>query len=640
MGQQDKSKPFLPLAPGPPRIDSRQSTEEELHGLPSMQDSKAKGKLACSGPPSPCKACVGANVENDCHFDPSRDLRRKVAVKRTIQELSDVRDLLESLLSTVRLATPDKIGEVVGVIKSNGSMCDIAFAVGCPVTNFTDSASLSNASQLSNSEEGEQVLESPMGENFGAKARRPSEISVISTSPERDHHIEMPGATFDPYARVSLESLCNIPLYEVPAKPWTEVTNDDSLVSVLVSLYFTWDHPCAQFLDQGIFVEHMKSRDVESEFCTPLLVNSLLSMASAHCDSPHNYPHMENECFRGETFFAEAERLWKAQEGRPSLPNIQALLLMCSVLSCQGKANLGWLMLQQAVQLARDMDLLILPEAPNSKHMFKYDITPDMEHVRNITAWGISSLNGQMSMKLKKVATLSQPATKIDTGGDHDFDWIPYPRSNHITYTTKRAHLPEVRQGLAELTDIMLHIEKLRYDKELNSDFDLLMARAEVPYHQLQEWLVAWPSTSQIGIEPVSQILILRIKCVHVIMHLIELLVERDYQSSKTSQLQETWLAQVKEMAQCLRIHRQSYGIKHIPSQVADAVQGALRVLVHRLEDLGEAKQAFIELCRFGVAMGQRFKSTAETIQTIQSLSSRGSVMLPKQAIAILNDSE
>lgn len=113
-------------------------------------------------------------------------------------------------------------------------------------------------------------------------------------------------------------------------------------------------------------------------------------------------------------------------------------------------------------------------------------------------------------MKLKKVATLSQPSTKIDTGGDHDFEWTPYPRSNQITYTTKRAHLPEVRQGLAELTDIMLHIEKLRHDMELSSDFDLLMARAEVPYHQLQEWLAAWPSTSQIGKEPISQILILR----------------------------------------------------------------------------------------------------------------------------------
>jgi hypothetical protein len=113
-------------------------------------------------------------------------------------------------------------------------------------------------------------------------------------------------------------------------------------------------------------------------------------------------------------------------------------------------------------------------------------------------------------MKLKKVATLSQPATRIDTNGDHDLDWTPYPRSNHITYPTKRAHLPEVRQGLAELTDIMLHIERLRYDKELSSNFNLLMAKAEVPYQQLQEWLAAWPSTLQIRKEPISQILVLR----------------------------------------------------------------------------------------------------------------------------------
>lgn len=191
-----------------------------------------------------------------------------------------MRDLLESLLSTVRFASPDKIEEVVEVIKSNGSMRDIAFVVGCPVTNFADSTILSNASQLSNSEDGEQVLEPPMSESFRTKARRKSEISVVSSSPDREHHIEAPGATFDPYVRISLESLCNIPLYKVPANPWTEVTDDDNLVSDLVSLYFTWDHPCAQFLDQGIFIEHMKSGDIESDFCTPLLVNSLLSMAS------------------------------------------------------------------------------------------------------------------------------------------------------------------------------------------------------------------------------------------------------------------------------------------------------------------------------------------------------------------------
>jgi hypothetical protein len=67
----------------------------------------------------------------------------------------------------------------------------------------------------------------------------------------------------DIHSRITLEKLCDIPLVQVPAKPWTAVTDDGQLVSHLVSLYFTWDNP--------------------SEFCTPLLVNSVLAMASVRC---------------------------------------------------------------------------------------------------------------------------------------------------------------------------------------------------------------------------------------------------------------------------------------------------------------------------------------------------------------------
>lgn len=163
------------------------------------------------------------------------------------------------------------------VIKNNASTRDIACAVGCPVTNFADSRTLSNAIQRSISEDGEPALDSSTNDYFGSKPRRASD--TVSTSPE-ELHVEAPGTAFDPYARVTLESLCDIPLYQVPAKPWTEVTDDNNLVSHLMSLYFTWDHPCAQFLDQGIFIEHMRRKDLESDFCSPLLVNSILSMAS------------------------------------------------------------------------------------------------------------------------------------------------------------------------------------------------------------------------------------------------------------------------------------------------------------------------------------------------------------------------
>lgn len=81
-------------------------------------------------------------------------------------------------------------------------------------------------------------------------------------------------------SRITLENLVDIPLFQVPARPWTNVTDDDNLVSHLISLYFTWDHPCWQLVDQKVFLSHMETGDLGSQYCTPFLVNSILAMAS------------------------------------------------------------------------------------------------------------------------------------------------------------------------------------------------------------------------------------------------------------------------------------------------------------------------------------------------------------------------
>ena len=194
-------------------------------------------------------------------------------MKRTIQELSDYKDLLDSLLTTLRLASRDKIEQLVDLIRGDGSLKEISHAVGNPVTQFTDSNTLSMAKHLSLSDE----ISQPLDAALEAEPNRISEHDVAFDWPADE---VKPRAAFDPYARITLESLCDIPLFEVPAKPWTDIIDDNDLVSHLVSLYFTWDHPCAQFLDQDIFIEHMRQGDLESEFCSPLLVNSLLSIAS------------------------------------------------------------------------------------------------------------------------------------------------------------------------------------------------------------------------------------------------------------------------------------------------------------------------------------------------------------------------
>lgn len=113
---------------------------------------------------------------------------------------------------------------------------------------------------------------------------------------------------------------------------------------------------------------------------------------------------------RGQSFFQEAEKLWIAQAGRPTLPSIQALLLMCNLyvikrgvlslaqltqptrsVSCQGDGARGWYLLRQAVQLGEELGLLMHPRGARRRSIG--DESSETERVRAITAWGLFCLN-------------------------------------------------------------------------------------------------------------------------------------------------------------------------------------------------------------------------------------------------------
>jgi hypothetical protein len=85
---------------------------------------------------------------------------------------------------------------------------------------------------------------------------------------------------------MDIHFLCDEAPVQVPAQPWTTVTRDGELVSHLVSLYFAWDWPFSAFLDMGVFVKHMQKGVLGSEFCSPFLVNAVLSNACVSYSPP------------------------------------------------------------------------------------------------------------------------------------------------------------------------------------------------------------------------------------------------------------------------------------------------------------------------------------------------------------------
>ncbi len=240
-------------------------------------------------------------------FNEHLDLRRKIAAQKAQVDLERYQKLLWDLLEYLRTANDERIYQILEIIRAGG--------------NVEKNISL--------------IIQTALAEG----------------SPVDDMAVDASDTSSDDYrvrkdSRITVEKLCDNPLFQVPCKPWSKVTKDDHLVSGLVSLYFTWDHPLMQVVDQEMFLHDMTAGDLSSEFCSPVLVNSILAVACVSCLTfsvcslafltfdktyspyPEVYAVPGDVASRGQHFFEEAEARWKSEEGRPSLANIQALALM------------------------------------------------------------------------------------------------------------------------------------------------------------------------------------------------------------------------------------------------------------------------------------------------------------------------
>lgn len=171
-------------------------------------------------------------------------MRRKRAVKRKIDELEGGQDLFNDLMRTLQRSSDEMALQLVNLIRSNAPLEE--------VKNFVDRRL--DRGELRKTPELQQAQ---------------NQIREFQDKPPRP----------DPRNMMDIRRLVDDPPYSVPASPWTKVTEDDSLVSHLISVWLTWCHPVWNCLDQGLFIRDMQAARIGSEFCSPFLVNSILAEA-------------------------------------------------------------------------------------------------------------------------------------------------------------------------------------------------------------------------------------------------------------------------------------------------------------------------------------------------------------------------
>jgi hypothetical protein len=165
---------------------------------------------------------------------------------------------------------------------------------------------------------------------------------------------------------------------------WTTVTNDEQLISHLMTMYFTWHYPFFTTLSKELFYRDYV-RGVSSQYCSSLLVNTMLALGCHFSSWSGARGDPENSATAGDHFFKEAKRLILENDElvNSKLCTVQALALMSVREAGCGREGKGWVYSGMSFRMAFDLGLNL-----ESSSLVTRDLGEEEVDARRITFWG------------------------------------------------------------------------------------------------------------------------------------------------------------------------------------------------------------------------------------------------------------
>ncbi|KAF2169515.1 hypothetical protein M409DRAFT_52055 [Zasmidium cellare ATCC 36951] len=306
------------------------------------------------------------------------------------------------------------------------------------------------------------------------------------------------------------------PIHQVSARPWTAITTSDEAVSHLVSLFLAWMNPTWRFVEQDIFLRGMRSKQLDSDFCSSFLVNSICAIASVRRDvtfhgswrrmlTQHKLQSEHEVAFsgegrdritRGRHFHDEALRLWALEEYRPSLTNIQALCILSLKSNYRAKDRLGLTLIPIAVQLNNELPLNEYQRRYVDNDFYRRDFAV----ARLSTHWTAKCTHIIMRLAFMSPATVTANVSGLpkirEVYDDRSEPWIGYPFTTDAVayrptmYLVERCRLAELFQEMHDL----IFTQRRMSIREFATALDQLSSRVQQWYQHLPfELHYEWP---------------------------------------------------------------------------------------------------------------------------------------------------
>ncbi|CEJ57830.1 hypothetical protein PMG11_06509 [Penicillium brasilianum] len=303
-------------------------------------------RAKCDGVRPTCTRCLDRGVR--CQYSTAED-GRQPAPKSYVVMLRNRIQLLERVLQAHGIDADASIAQLSATGHSPGQPPDSTETAAANVDDvcLTFDGALTLDESLNFDQDGEVRY-------FGPSSGRLLFRSLENDSPsEEAHNIDVHCTS---YYTADLKSPA-IPVQEHDPRLLEQDTLDDNLVSEelqahLIDLYFEWEQPWFQVVNEKLFRE---SLICGGRYSSPLLLTCILALGSRYCDRVEVRSDPSDSNTAGKRFIERAEKLVQNDLRWPNITTIQSLAVMGSVYIAMGSDAAGWLHQGMANRLALDM---------------------------------------------------------------------------------------------------------------------------------------------------------------------------------------------------------------------------------------------------------------------------------------------
>ncbi|KAJ6102571.1 hypothetical protein N7486_004998 [Penicillium sp. IBT 16267x] len=591
-------------------------------------------KSKCDGNLPSCAACSSV-YHTPCVYDPNSDHRRKGVYKKDADTLRTRHTTLQTLFQALLNYDEADAFDLVREIRS----CDDLEAVAQSVISrqsgllsaqeAKDPASDDNPSEV---DQFEYELSGKMSELMldGSRKFIGGTSNLIFLPPGSELH-ESASTVENILGPVNDTNLI---------RRWTRVTEDDLLISHLLTMYFAWHYPFFTILAKDLFYRDLR-RGIPSQYCSALLVNAMLALGCHFSSWLGAFTDPGNIATAGNHFFKEAKRLIHENDEHENakLCTVQAFALMSVREAGCGREGKGWVYSGLSFRMAFDLGLNI-----DASNMGAPNLTDEEVDARRITFWGCYLIDKCWSNYLGRQPQLSSSninVPKFEVLPQEETEmWSPYTDAGVGQEHTQPARIRAVALQISKLCEISNDLLRYFYhppDLEKSQSKQSELKKLRDVHTRLETWKKELPREFEPKEGQLPQVLVMHMFEQLLLIHLYRPFLK--YTKATTPLPSHvsprkfcTQAASI--ISKLLRIYKRTYGLKQICNIVVYIVHTACTI--HLLNLPGrEPERDIIHGLRNLEEMADGWLAARRTLRILDISANKWHVKLPAEAVSI-----